>query len=58
MDSFPEPQAAAGGVIVTVTVADLVLSAKLVAVMLNVADTGTAKGATYVDDRLGFEIIP
>ena len=58
IDSLPEPHAAAGVVMVTLTVADFELSARLVTTMLNVAGTGTANGATYEDDKLGFEMIP
>jgi hypothetical protein len=53
-----ETATAGGGVIVTLTEADLVVSATLVAVTLNVAGDGTAAGASYVTDKPEPEMVP
>src|SRR5208282_4042250 len=46
------------GKMVTLTEADLVVSATLVAVTLNVAGDGTAAGASYVTDKPEPEMVP
>ena len=58
-DSLPESaQAAVAAVIVTLTEADLVLSATLATVTLNVAGDGTAAGASYVTDKPEPAMVP
>ena len=58
-DSLPvSVQAPTAAVIVTLTEADLVVSATLVAVTLNVAGDGTAAGASYVTDKPEPAMVP